>query len=183
MDGITSGDLGSVQFHVIRQWRRWFALVAIPMCCLAIVYWHEAWVQHHLRWQRARIEAVFDEMIKQKPPADCPHYEHGVTTVLEAFKVKVQRPYHSVFTEQGYRWAVPPEKLSQFEVDLVALTRKEPPSCELLWKALDLVEALTPPNYSITNRRLALEDAIGPRTDIPEEQVRQKDQKSQDSEK
>ena len=59
MDGVTSGNQRGVQFHVIRQWRRWFAVIATLISCLAIAYWYEAWVSRHLSWQRSRIEAVF----------------------------------------------------------------------------------------------------------------------------
>ena len=153
------------------SWRGWLACAVILIACVFVaIDFHERAVRQHLRWQRANISTLFGEMINQTPPADCQRnqcsYQYGAEFVRDAFQVRTLRPYNSLFLPKGYPWTVPPEKLSRFEDQLRDLLHNNPPSRALLWKVLDLVEDLSPPNYATTKFRDLLEQAIGPKSEI-----------------
>jgi hypothetical protein len=121
------------------------------------------------RWQRSRIQVLFDEMKAAATPADCQpkdcYYEQGIITILGIFNTKTQWPYESLFGPRHAQYSVPAAKLADFEKQLREIIKTDPPSRALLWKVMELTEGLSPATLFTTGERISLEECIGPKPD------------------
>ena len=149
---------------------RWYFLTAVILLALAgspfVVQISQL---QSFRWQRSRIEALFDQMKAAATPADCQpkacFYEQGIITIQGIFNTKTQWPYESLFGPRHAQYSVPPAKLADFEKQLREIIKTDTPSRALLWKVMELTEGLSPATLYTTGQRKSLEEFIGPKPD------------------
>jgi hypothetical protein len=82
-------------------WRRYFLSAVILLAVVGSPFVVQISQNQSFRWQRSRIQVLFDEMKTAATPADyqpkaC-YYEQGIITILGIFNTKTQWPYESLF--------------------------------------------------------------------------------------